>query len=155
MIRKLFISLTLLFVISSALIAQDALTLSLASFNKWSKVVSNTGYPLTESFNDGKVEFRAKFMLSMEKAFIVRVTPLSSFEPLISTLHNFERYLWNGYNVVYGNVNNTTFLIIEVPENKLIFSIKVEEKMKKLDLEELAENVKFKQLKPVAAPVKK
>lgn len=152
MIKKLFISLTLLFVISSALKAQDALSLTLASFNKWSKVVSNTGYPLTESFNDGKIEYRAKFMLSMEKAFIVRVTPLSSFETLISTLHNSERYLWNGYNVAYGNINNTTFLLIEVPENKLVFSIRVEEKMKRLDLEELAENVKFKQLKPTAAP---
>jgi len=73
MIRKLLISLTLLFVISSATIAQESLTLTLATFNKWSKVVSNTGFPLTESFNDGKVEYRAKFMLSMEKAFISRV----------------------------------------------------------------------------------
>lgn len=146
MIKKFLLAIAVISISFTAVIAQNTLSLTLANFKKWAKVISNTGYPQTETFNDTNVEFRAKFMLTMEKAFIVKVTPLSTFEPLVQTLHNFEKYEWNGLNTVYGNIDKATYLIIEMPAKKLVFTIKVDEKMKRTDLEELAENIKYQQL---------
>ncbi len=146
MIKRILLAFTVILIFVASATAQNTLTLTLANFKKWAKVVSNTGYPQAETFNDKNVEFRAKFMLTMEKALIVKVTPLSSFEPLVQTLHNFEKYEWNGLNTVYGNIDKATFLIIEMPAKKLVFTIKVDDKMKRTELEELAENIKYQQL---------
>jgi len=146
MIKRILLAFTVIFIFFTAATAQNTLTLTLANFKKWAKVVSNTGYPQSETFNDKNLEFRAKFMLTMEKVFIVKVTPLSTFEPLVQTLHNFEKYEWNGLNTVYGNIDKATYLIIEIPAKKFVFTIKVDDKMKRTELEELAENIKFKQL---------
>ncbi|MHC1779127.1 MAG: hypothetical protein AB9922_02690 [Bacteroidales bacterium] len=146
MTKRILLAFTVILIFLASATAQNTLTLTLASFKKWSKVISNTGYPQTETSNDKNIEFRAKFLLTMEKAFIVKITPLSTFEPLVQTLHNFEKYEWNGLNTVYGNIDKATYLIIEMPARKFVFTIKVDEKMNRTDLEELAENIKYKQL---------
>lgn len=146
MIKRILLTASLLFIFLATASAQNTLTLTLANFKKWAKVVSNTGYPQTETFNDKNVEYWAKFILTMEKAFTVKVTPLSTFEPMVQALHNFEKYEWNGLNTVYGNIGKTTYLMIEIPAKKFIFTIKIDDKMSRTDLEELAENIKYKQL---------
>lgn len=144
--KRIFFTLTLLLIVMTAS-AQDTLLVSSSSFKKWSKDLSNSGYPLTQSSNDGKHEFWAKFMLNMESAFVVKITPLTSFEKLISNLDQPERFIYNGLNAAYGLSSSKSYLIIEVPENKVVVSIFTEHTLKKGQMEDIASSVPYKKIK--------
>jgi hypothetical protein len=127
--------------------AQDVLQLSAATFRKWSKDFSNSGYPMTQSSADGNQEFSAKFMLNMENVFAVKVTPLSTFEKLSSKLEQSEIFEFNGLNAVYGFISSKSYLLLEIPENNIVMTFFTEHKLKRREMEDIASVVPYKRLK--------
>lgn len=126
--------------------SQDVLNLPLASFTKWVKMVNNSGYPKVTAGNDENLEYSATFMLSMEKVFYVKVTPLNTLQQLTEGIENAESFTLAGNRVVYGLKGGKAHFVAEVKEKGYVFLMRTDEKNKRAELEEIATNIKFNRI---------
>ena len=142
--RLLFV--TILIFTSVITFAQAKLTVSYPDFVSWAKQIKISGFPFVESEQDGN-DYSAMFGSGPEKALQLRVYDIERFSEYKSVAKQAPVYTWNGYQTVYYEFSEITFMSLQLPEVQLTILFGINGKVTKATMEDIVAKSNLKNLK--------